>query len=193
MWPFLYFAGDRLTEAELRAALLDGDLVDIGEGFMPADAVETPEMRAASLLPLTGGHRALTHVSAAWVYGVRHEPPLVHTLQRATTTRASFPLDARVQFRDLALPEADVTQIGGVLVTTPVRTFVDLVRRQVATGTADATIAAFLRWRPSLREDGLRWLDACGPVHHKRPARDELLLGAARGAARDQDAELRTS
>ena len=39
--PFLYFADDRLSLAELSAAWLDGDLVELGEAYIPADAVET--------------------------------------------------------------------------------------------------------------------------------------------------------
>ena len=39
--PFLYFADDRLSAAELSAARLDGHLVELGEAYIPADAVET--------------------------------------------------------------------------------------------------------------------------------------------------------
>lgn len=65
MWPFLYFAGDRLSTAELTAARLDGDVVEIGEAFMPADAVETRELRAASLRSFVRDTLAVTHESAA--------------------------------------------------------------------------------------------------------------------------------
>ena len=30
MWPFLYFADDRLSTAELASARLDGDVVEVG-------------------------------------------------------------------------------------------------------------------------------------------------------------------
>jgi hypothetical protein len=62
--PFLYFAGERLTACELSAARLDGDVVDVGEAFMPADAVETRELRAASLRSLLGDHLAATRFTA---------------------------------------------------------------------------------------------------------------------------------
>ncbi|MGC5083468.1 hypothetical protein, partial [Escherichia coli] len=67
--PFLYFPGERLSLAELTAACLDGLLAPIGEGFMPADAVETTWMRARSLAPLVGERWAAVRVSAAWVHG----------------------------------------------------------------------------------------------------------------------------
>ncbi|GAB2701010.1 type IV toxin-antitoxin system AbiEi family antitoxin [Microbacterium marinum] len=174
MWPFLYFAGDRLSTAELCAARLDGHLVEVGEAFMPADAVETAAMRAGSLREMTRSHHALTHASAAWVHGAIPDPPLVHSLQRATARRTAFPLDVRVDFRDPALPREDVELHGGVAVTTPVRTLVDLVRLQVASDRPDPVVEAMLLWRPALTDAAVAWLEASGPVHHKRPALDEL-------------------
>ena len=47
--PFLYFADERLSPAELSAARLDGHLVELGEAYIPADAVETRGLRAGSL------------------------------------------------------------------------------------------------------------------------------------------------
>ncbi|UUT35391.1 hypothetical protein [Microbacterium elymi] len=49
--PYLYFVGERLSQAELSAACLDGHLVELGDGYMPADAVETVALRAGSLPP----------------------------------------------------------------------------------------------------------------------------------------------
>jgi hypothetical protein len=164
MWPFLYFAGDRLSGAELTAARLDGDLVEVGEAFMPADAVETREMRAGSLRAIVGETRAATHASAAWIHGALADPPIVHSVQRASTRRARIPVDVRVHVRDLLLPAADVESIGGILVTTPVRTVVDAAR------TDDGVLDALLAWRPELLDAAIAWLAASGPVHHKRTA-----------------------
>ena len=44
--PFLYQIDDRLSLAELTAARLDGHLVELGEAYIPADAVETLGLRA---------------------------------------------------------------------------------------------------------------------------------------------------
>ncbi|WP_244604211.1 type IV toxin-antitoxin system AbiEi family antitoxin [Microbacterium oleivorans] len=170
MWPFLYFADDRLSTAELTAARLDGDLVEIGDAFMPADAVETRELRAASFRSVAGPHRAVTHVSAAWVHGAVPEPPLVHSLQRAGRRRATFPVDARIRFRDVALPAEDLALISGVAVTTPVRTLVDLVRESIADASPGHVVDAMTAWRPDLVEAALTWLERAGPVHHKRAA-----------------------
>ena len=174
MWPFLYFADDRLSTAELTAARLDGDLVEVGEAFMPADAVETRELRAASFRSIGGPERAVTHASAAWVHGAIPDPPLIHTLQRAGRRRAAFPVDARIRVRDVALPAGDVELISGVAVTTPVRTLVDLVRDAVVGGSPRHLVDDILAWRPDLLTDAVIWIDAAGPIHHKRAAAAEL-------------------
>jgi len=174
MWPFLYFADDRLSTAELTAARLDGDLVEIGEAFMPADAVETRELRAASFRSVAGIHRAVTHASAAWVHGAIPDPPLVHSLQRAGRRRAAFPVDARIRFRDVALPSDDVMIISGVAVTTPVRTLVDLVRESIADAAPSHLVDDMLAWQPDLLDAALVWVDRAGPVHHKRAVTAEL-------------------
>ena len=85
--PFLYFADDRLSTAELSAACLDGDLVELGDAYIPADAVETQALRAGSLARILGDTLAATHLSAAWIHGALPEPPARHTVQRAVPRR----------------------------------------------------------------------------------------------------------
>lgn len=174
-WPFLYYAGESLSDAELRAARLDGDVVEIGEAYMPADAVETRELRAGSLRDLAGARLALTHESAAWVHGVLDDPPLRHCVQRCVPARPHHVLDRRLRYRDLRLPDRDGVRIAGVTVTTPERTLVDLLRdRVLREGGEDAAVRALIAWRPSLVSDALDWLDTAGPVQFKRAARDYL-------------------
>ena len=49
---FLYLPGERLTIPELSAARIDGHLVDLGEGYIPADLIESPSARAAAIAAL---------------------------------------------------------------------------------------------------------------------------------------------
>ena len=166
--PFLYFAGGRLSAAELTSARLDGDVVEVGEGFMPADAVETFDLRAGSLAPLLGDTLAATHLSAAWVHGVLDEPPTRHAVQRITARRLSPAIDLRVRYRDMRLPDRDVMVLCGAAVTTPTRTLADLVRsRDAADREAAERMAAT---RPELIGAALAWLADCGPLHDKRAA-----------------------
>ena len=126
--PFLYFPSGRLSLTELSAARLDGDLVELGNGYTPADTVETMALRAGSLAPLAGITLALTHTSAAWVYGVFNEPPTPHHLQRAVPHRITHVIDGQICYHDSALPSGDQVLIGGVRVSTAIRTLVDLAR-----------------------------------------------------------------
>lgn len=153
--PFLYFADDRLSQAELTAACLDGDLVGVGDAYIPADAVETPSLRAGSLTRILGDTLAATHLTAAWIHGALPLPPARHTVQRAVDRRLHLRPAHRVVYRDLAVPARDLQLIGGVRVTSPVRTIVDLARIDDAehrratslmcTGLRDAAAAAIDR------------------------------------------------
>lgn len=127
---FLYFAHEVFSPAELTAARLDGHLVELGEGYIPADAVETAALRAASLRTLLGDRLAATHLTAAWVHGAVADPPTPHAVQRAVPQRISPVLDHRVVYRDGFLEPADVVRIGGVLVATRSRTLGDLARQR---------------------------------------------------------------
>lgn len=126
--PFLYYADERLSVAELCAARLDGDLVDLGDAFIPADAVETAALRAAALRDVLGSTLAATRLSAAWIHGGIAEPPARHTVQRAVDRRLHRVFDRRFLYRDPFVPESALELRGGVRVTTPARTIADLAR-----------------------------------------------------------------
>jgi len=126
--PFLYFADDRLSRAELSAACLDGDLVELGEAYIPADAVETAALRAGSLAGALGDTLAATHLTAAWIHGALPQPPSRHTVQRGVARRLHVTPHHQLVYRDLAVPPGDLQLVGGVRVTSPVRTLIDLSR-----------------------------------------------------------------
>ena len=128
---FLYFAGERLSAAELSAARLDGHLVELGEGYMPADAVETAAMRAASLGSLLGESMSASLMSAAWVWGAIDEPPMRHSAHRAVERRLHHVIARRLVLHDVFVPASGRVSIGGVWVTTPLQTLLDLARAWV--------------------------------------------------------------
>ena len=185
--PFLYFADERLSPAELSAARLDGHLVELGEAYIPADAVETRALRAGSLGSLLGESLAATHLSAAWVHGALSDPPSPHTVQRAVARRLHHVLGRRLLYRDLRVDPEDLMRIGGVWVTEPVRTLADLCRvgddehARAAAMMADAV--------PALTGEAVIWLATHGALPHKRAA----LTLLRRIAAQQRDAELRTT
>lgn len=169
---FLYFAGDRLSAAELSAARLDGHLVELGEGYIPADAIETAGLRAASLRTILGDTLAATHVSAAWVFGALHDPPIRHTVQRAVARRLHHVIGRRFLYRDLCIEADDLLMLGGVRVTTPLRTLTDLAR--VDDDLHMRAARSMVATDPALAGSAIAALSARGPLPYKRMALERL-------------------
>jgi hypothetical protein len=155
---FLYFPSELLSRAELTAACLDGHLVGLGEGFVPADTIETPALRAASLRPLVGERMAATHRSAAWVHGFIDDVPARHDLQRISAHRLHEPVDRRFVYRDPRIPDEDLLRLGGVPVTTPARTVADLARG--ADEAAHALLDQCAERAPQAVHGAVAWLEA---------------------------------
>lgn len=177
--PFLFFADDRLSQAELTAACLDGHLVELGDAYMPADAVETAALRAGSLARLLGDALAATHLSAAWIHGALPAPPARHTVQRAVSRRLHTMPAPRLVYRDLTVVADDLLVIGGVLVTAPVRTLTDLARVDDADHARAARLLADAR--PDAVPAAIERLGA-GTLPHKRAA-----LARLRALARQEE------
>ena len=164
-----------LSGAELHAAVLDGDLVPIGLGWAPADAIETAGMRAASLRPVLGDALAAVGLTAAWVHGALDDPPARLTAQRALADRGRRPSTRVLHVRDALLPDADQEWRGGVRVSTAARTLVDLaaaVSRATAPLTPDhaRALRALARDRVT-RDDAL----AIARTRRRLVARAELI------------------
>ncbi|GAA3625033.1 hypothetical protein GCM10022200_04150 [Microbacterium awajiense] len=175
--PFLYYAEDRLSLAELSAARLDGDVVELGDAYIPADAVETPSLRAGSLRGILGTTLAATHLSAAWIHGAIPQPPTRHTVQRAVERRLHHVMGRRLVYRDVAIAGEDLLLLGGVLVTAGVRTLADLAR--VDDASHREAMLSLAADRPGLAREAVRWLDDHRPLPRCRPAMAALSALAA--------------
>ncbi|MFT4212149.1 MAG: SAM-dependent methyltransferase [Microbacterium sp.] len=167
-WMPVYFADGRLGAAELCAAVLDGHLVRLGEGYVAADTVETMTLRAASLRPLTGTDAAATHTSAAWVLGARDRPPEHHSLQRVVPHRTRHRQDVRYLYRDPLIPAEDLLVLAGVAVTTPARTVADLLRDDEPD--ALSLVAGIRTAHPGALTDARAWFGRRPPMPGKRRA-----------------------
>lgn len=122
----LFLPGARLSQPELSAARLDGHVVEIGDAYIPADLPESADVRASSIAGLVQDGAAACGPSAAWIHGARDAPPGVHHVRRCVERRVRPRLSARVVFHDTVIPEVDVELLGGIAVTTPIRTMIDL-------------------------------------------------------------------
>ncbi|MFJ6652327.1 type IV toxin-antitoxin system AbiEi family antitoxin [Microbacterium sp. NPDC091313] len=162
--PFVYFAGARLSSAELTAACLDGDLVALGSGFVPADVAESPWLRAASLGELLGESLAAVRLTAAWVHGAIDRLPHRPCVQRAVPHRLHRLSDPRVCYHDVRLDGADLLHMGGVRVSSPARTIADLARFDDA-GHPEA-LRAWCERDPDAAAAAVAWLAANPRLPH---------------------------
>ncbi|MGT2426920.1 hypothetical protein [Amnibacterium kyonggiense] len=134
---------DLLGPAERSVLRIDGDSLPLGLTDVPIGVPVGPAVRAASLAPVTARHDLVVELRcAAWVHGVLPALPGAMTLAvdvRRGRRKLPVPPPREVRFR----PE-DTVRLGGVLVTTPLRTAFDLVRLEPGRD-ANAAAAALLR------------------------------------------------
>lgn len=123
---FLYLPGGRLSQPELSAARLDGHVVEVGDAYVPADLVESAEVRASTVSAFVQPGTAACSQTAAWIHGAGDAPPNVHHARRCVERRLRPATSHRLVFHDTMVPEDDVRTIGGVPVTMPTRTMLDL-------------------------------------------------------------------
>jgi hypothetical protein len=124
-----------LPQAELSAARLDGELFAVDVSWVCADEPDRAEVRAdalGALLPRSEASARLVMMglTAAWLHGVTDAAPWRHEVCSRSEERASLWLPPRFVLRELCVAEGDECLIGGLRVTTPVRTAFDLGRRE---------------------------------------------------------------
>jgi hypothetical protein len=133
-----------LPEAELCAARLDGELYRIDECFSPIDEVESPITRANALSSITPARFIAEQRTAAWLYGALGFPPAVHQFCVAARARAKPPHGRRMTVREVEIDDPEIQAFGGIRVTTPLRTAVDLARFSRLFGTEERQIVTAL-------------------------------------------------
>jgi hypothetical protein len=127
------------SEAERSALLLDGECRPLGLTIVPVDVPDGPVVRAASLSGGTARHDLVVELrTAAWVHGaipaMPHPLTLAVDVRRSPRTKRYSPAPREARFR-----AEDTERLGGVLVTTPLKTAYDLLRLD---GSADAEVEA---------------------------------------------------
>lgn len=117
-----------LPVAELHAARLDGELFSLDAVFCPVDEVEASALRAAALAAIMPARAIAEQRSAAWIWGALERPPERHELCASIDARVRPPAAMRVAVREVVIDELAIAEIGGMRVTTPLRTVVDIAR-----------------------------------------------------------------
>lgn len=157
-----------LPFAELQAARLDGQLARLGDCFVPVDEIQQPSHRALvvhSALPITvgDGRRMIAEQrSAAWVWGALEHPPQRHQFCVAVDSRTGRDLPHTVAVREVVIDAVDVAFAGGLRVTTPLRTVIDIARFSEEFAAGDQLTVSTL-----LREFGIS-VDRCVAEMNRR-------------------------
>lgn len=160
-----------LSIAELSSARLDGELVAIGAAFQFIDQPDSSLARAASLAPALHDSRAIiSERSAAWVWGWAPERSTVST---CVSIAARLPSTARrlQGTREVVINADEVAVMGGVRVTTPLRTLVDLARLDDHDAVVDIISAALAANNVSEMELGSAVERIAGVAHITRARR----------------------
>lgn len=161
---------DDLPLAELHALKLDGLLLPIADRFRAFDHPESELDRATALAGALPARVIVCEESAAWVW-LGGEAPEPLRICAPTRRRARPVLHGTVVYRELGVLPGELVTVGAVVVTTPIRTAVDLAR-SAAGPTGRRTAMA---WLAALLRDGAAAPDAVIAVL--------AAAGAARGAA----------
>ncbi|WP_348787945.1 hypothetical protein [Leifsonia sp. NPDC080035] len=128
--------------AELFALVLDGQAFRVGDAFAPLDVADSPGLRARAFAELGAGPAIADRGTAAWIHGVRAEPPPQAQVCIDPKRRGRLPDGVDAHQHDVAL--GDAVSLAGVRVTSPLRTAADLLLTLPRFGRRDAQEAAHL-------------------------------------------------
>ncbi|MEQ4520127.1 type IV toxin-antitoxin system AbiEi family antitoxin [Pseudarthrobacter sp. B907] len=129
--PVLYSPGALFSWVELQAMAADGVLTRLSQrGYLPPGAASTPQLRAraaACTIPPPIRQRVVAgRMTAAWIYGCAGEPDRMALLVDATRRVSSLRATRGCSFHEVRLGPFDVVSLGGLMVSSPLRTAVDI-------------------------------------------------------------------
>lgn len=127
----LYSPGTLFSWSELQAMASDGVLTRLSQrGYLPPGAAPSPQLRAraaACAVPGPVRQRVVAgRMTAAWIYGCSPEPDRLALLVDANRRVSSLRALRGCTFHEVRLGPFDVVSLGGLMVTSPLRTAVDI-------------------------------------------------------------------
>lgn len=153
---------------------LDGELVAIDRGYARFDEFPTPRLRAAGML-LDHDKLIAERGTAAWIWGARSCPPVPHEFCTAQEARIAHRSQPHVIIREVVLQPSEVVRVGGVQVTTPLRTTADLARFTDRWTPRDETTVITLMRECNLSLETLTVELSRHKLPHKRRAMERVL------------------
>ncbi len=109
----------------------DGVLTQLYQrGYLPPGTRSTPQLRARALsvmVPPPIRQRVVAgRMTAAWIYGCAPEPDRLALLVDANRRISSLRSTRGCTFHEVRLGQFDVVSLGGLMVSSPLRTAVDI-------------------------------------------------------------------
>jgi len=178
--PVVLFHSD-LPEAELHAAKLDGELYPVDQCFSPIDEIDGQGNRARALLLTVPARLIAEQRTAAWIYGALSRPPRQHQFCADISARVRPSGLVAVTVREVVVDAGDLVDVAGLLVTTPLRTVVDLARASMNFEMAELrTISELMRIGRFGFEECRVLLERRRNLPHKRIALERITEAARR-------------
>jgi hypothetical protein len=180
--PELYSPGQTFTWPELQTLAADGVLSRFHQhGFALPDVQVSAQLRAraaANVVPAAVRQRVVAgRMTAAWIYGCADEPDRLALLVDAKRRISSLRNTRGCTLHEVRLGPFDVVSMGGLMVSSPLRTAVDIALHVEAHRALPALSGLLARPENDVR---LRLLvlaiEATPRVPHKRAALDKLAL-----------------
>ncbi|MET3718718.1 type IV toxin-antitoxin system AbiEi family antitoxin [Arthrobacter sp. UYEF21] len=178
----LYSPGQPFTWPELQTLAADGVLTRFHQhGFTLPDLHVTSQLRAraaANAVPAAVRQRVVAgRMTAAWIYGCADEPDRLALLVDAKRRISSLRNTRGCTLHEVRLGPFDVVSMGGLMVSSPLRTAVDIALHVDANRALPALAGLLARPEKDVR---LRLLilaiEATPRVPHKRAALEKLAL-----------------
>jgi hypothetical protein len=178
----LYSPGSLFSWVELQAMASDGVLTQLYQrGYLPPGTRSTPQLRARALctmIPAPIRQRVVAgRLTAAWVYGCAQEPDRLALLVEANRRISSLRSTRGCTFHEVRLGTLDVVSLGGLMVSSPLRTALDIALH-VESDRALPVLAALLdRTELGVRLRLLRLAVEASPrLPHKNAALEKLAV-----------------
>ncbi|AYF99124.1 hypothetical protein [Protaetiibacter intestinalis] len=121
-----------------QAMRLDGELFRLGDAFVPVGMPECPELRAAAAIAGRSRRLIPARATASWIWGAALLPALRPEFVVDTGARWAPVPGEGIDVVETVIRPGETVDCGGVAVTSPLRTAVDLARFRMPFTLVDA-------------------------------------------------------
>lgn len=172
---------DGLADAELQAAVLDGECYRLAGAYLPIAVAPSTAARASAALGGRSTRLVAAFGTAAWVWRATPEPPDAPEFLVDIGARWRPRAGERIRVTESVLRAGDVVRFGAVGVTSPLRTAVDLARFRACFAEAEHdTVRTLARVGGFGLRDALGAMERGRNLHGKREAARRLAAALSR-------------